>query len=735
MSTRLLIISNRLPFSLKIKDKKIEFKESAGGLVTGISSYLESMKSSSFTTMEHIWIGWPGVAVDQKLEDKIEKKLSSDLNAYPVFLAEECMENFYHGFCNDTIWPLFHCFPTYVSYNEEYWASYKQVNNSFFETVKKLLKPGDIVWIHDYHLMLLPKLIREYMPDVLIGFFLHIPFPPYEIYRLLPKEWGAQILEGLLGCDLIGFHTNDYTQDYLRCVLRILGHEHDIGNIMVNDRVVRVDTFPMGIHFDKYLKTAESVEVHDISRELKGSLGETKVIVSVDRLDYTKGIKNRLEGYELFLEKNTEWHKKVILLLVVVPSRIGVKSYQRMKHTIDELVGRINGKFGDVAWTPIRYQYKYLPIDQLTAIYTTGDIALVTPLRDGMNLVAKEYLASRWDKTGVLILSEMAGAAKELGEAIIINPNHKKEIADALCTALEMPPEEQIARNTIMQERLKNYNVIRWADDFIQTLQTMSKHRREREAKLLTVDARVQLINKFREATSKLIFLDYDGTLVPFYKSPEEAKPDSELINLLGSFSESPNTKIVLISGRRRDFLQKWFGILNIEMVAEHGIWIKEHDGDWKLLKQLNVEWKDKLLPYFKRYVDRVPGSFIEEKEYSIAWHYRKADTELSSIRTKEFVDELITITSNTDLKIVQGNKVVEVRNYGVDKGSAASYFISNNKYDFILAIGDDETDEDLFKALPQDAVSIKVGISASYAKFNLKNHLDVRGLIKGMIK
>ncbi len=732
---RLLVISNRLPYTLKIKDKKVDFKESAGGLVTGISSYLESMKSSSFTTMEHIWVGWPGSAVDQKYEERVKEKLSSELHAYPVFFPAEAMDKFYHGFCNDTIWPLFHCFPSYVSYDEEYWKSYKQVNESFFETVKKLLKPGDVVWVHDYHLMLLPKLIREHMPEALIGFFLHIPFPPYEIFRLLPKEWGVQILEGLLGCDMVGFHTNDYTQDYLRCVLRMLGYENDIGNVITGDRVVRVDTFPMGIHFDKYLKTAESGETRRISEELKGSLGGTKVVISVDRLDYTKGIKNRLEGYEMFLEKNPEWHKKVTLLLVVVPSRIGVKSYQRMKYNIDELVGRINGKFGDVAWTPIRYQYKHLPLDHVSAVYLTGDVSLVTPLRDGMNLVAKEYVASRADKTGVLILSDMAGAAKEMGEAIIINPNHKKEIADALLSALTMPPEEQVRRNSIMQERLRSYNVIRWVEDFVQTLQRMNNRRNEMEAKLLTGQAKTQVINGFKGADSKLVFLDYDGTLVPFYGSPGEAKPDEELTDLLKTFSAVPGTRLVLISGRKKEFLQKWFGMLKVDMVAEHGVWIKESGAEWQLIKPLTVDWKEKLRPYFERYVGRVPGSFIEDKEYSIAWHYRLADTELSSMRAKEFMDELMTITSNIGLKVVQGNKVVEVRNYGVDKGSAAARFLSKNKYDFIMGIGDDATDEDLFKALPQEAVSIRVGILPSYAKYNLKNPKDVRGFLKELVK
>ena len=732
---RLLVVSNRLPITVVKEGGNLTFQKSAGGLVSGLSAYLGSLKDSSFTTSEYMWIGWPGITVEDKKKEEVELKALTDFHAYPVFLSEEVMENFYHGFCNKTIWPLFHYFPSFAVYDDAYWNHYKHVNETFCNTVMKIIKPDDVVWIHDYHLMLLPKLLREKMPDIPIGFFLHIPFPAFEIFQLLPMKWRSEILQGLLGADLIGFHTFDYTQCFLRCVLRILGHEHNMGEILAGYHLAKADTFPMGIDFGRFYSAVSSPEVQAEKETLKKNLSDFKVILSVDRLDYTKGIINRLQGYEIFLEKNQQWHRKVILLLIVVPSRIGVESYQQMKNKLDELVGKINGRFGSVDWTPILYQYRFLPFYPLVALYSISDVALITPLRDGMNLIAKEYIASRIGKTGVLILSEMAGASKELGEAIIINPNNREEISEALKMALEMPQEEQVKRNLIMQDRLERYNVVRWADDFINSLLSVKEKQKSFNARLLPYYMRERLINDFKKAERRLILLDYDGTLVPFAKHPQIAKPTEDLLKILKHLSEGSGTEVVLISGRDKNTLQDWFGMLNIKLVAEHGIWIKEKNANWFLIKPLKNDWKPQIIPILKTYVDRLPGSFVEEKDFSIAWHYRVADPELGFMRAKELMDDLINFTANIDVQILQGSKVIEIKGGGVNKGTAAMYFISKESFDFILAIGDDMTDEDLFRALPQTAYSIKVEIAPSYARFNLRNYAEVWKLIEGIIK
>ncbi len=728
---RLLVVSNRLPISAVEKEGRLRFQQSVGGLVSGLSAYLDSLKSSSFTSSEYIWVGWPGITINNKAKQKSAERALSELQAYPVFLSERVMEKFYHGFCNKTIWPLFHYFPSYAVYDPDYWTNYKDVNEIFCNAVMETIKPDDVVWIHDYHLMLLPKLLKEKMPDVPIGFFLHIPFPSYEIFRLLPKNWRIDILNGILGADLIGFHTHDYTQYFLSCVLRILGYEHDLGKMVIGERIVKVDTFPMGIDFRRFYGAANSPEIQKDRNRLKEMFADSKVILSIDRLDYTKGIINRLQSFELFLEKNPQWHRKVNLILVVVPSRIGVEHYEQMKNRIDELVGRINGQFSSIGWTPIWYKYKFLSFHPLVALYTVSDIALITPLRDGMNLIAKEYIATRTDKTGVLILSEMAGASKELGEAITINPNNIEEIVEAIKEALEMPQGEQIRRNQVMQNRLQNYDVIRWAEDFIQRLLSIRKEQERFNVKLLNASIKKQIIKDFTQSKRRLIFLDYDGTLVPLAKHPEMARPDGEVLKLLRCIAQKPETDIVLMSERNKNTLQNWFGILNIGLVAENGVWIKERNGDWQLIKPLTAEWMSQLLPILKMYEDRLPGSFVEEREFSIVWHYRSSDPELASVRVKELIDDLIHFTANIDVQILQGSKVVEIRNAGVNKATAGMYFLSRGNFDFILAVGDDWTDEDLFRILPQTAYSIKIGIAPSYAKFNLRNYIEVRKSIE----
>lgn len=733
---RLLVVSNRLPVTIVKDGDKLTFHESSGGLVSGLSAYLDSLRGSSFTKSEYIWVGWPGISVEQKTDgerDELSERIFSELNACPVFLTEKNMEKFYQGFCNKTIWPLFHYFPSHVVYDEAYWLHYQCVNEIFCDAVMKVVKPGDTIWIHDYHLMLLPKLLREKMPEAQIGFFLHIPFPSFEVYRLLPVKWRKEILEGLLGSDIIGFHTFEYTQYFLRCIVRILGYENYMGEIFLSDRVVKAETFPMGIDFQKFHTAAGCPEVQKEKKQLTKILSDFKVILSVDRLDYTKAIINRLQAYEIFLKKNPQWHRKVILVLAVVPSRIGVEHYRQVKKQIDEFVGKVNGRFGSIDWTPILYQYKFISFHSLVALYAVSDVALITPVRDGMNLIAKEYIASKIDKTGVLILSEMAGASKELNEAIIINPNNIQEIADALKDAMEMPEDKQVERNEVMQNRIRRYDVIRWADDFIQGLFSVKDRQEKFKSRLLDVSLRRQLIENFKKASKRLIFLDYDGTLASFVKHYQSAEPSKDLLKVLHRLSENPANHLILISGRDKGTLENWFSTVNMTLVAEHGAWMKEKNKHWYLAKPLNNDWKSKIRSILEVYADRLPGAVIEEKEFSLVWHYRAADSEHAFLRAKELTEYLVNFTANMDIQVLQGGKVVEVRCAGVNKGTAGSLFLSKDNYDFILAMGDDSTDEDIFKILPKTAYSIRIGMVQSYARFNFYNHMEAKKLLEDM--
>ncbi len=727
---RLLIVSNRLPVTV-VNEGTLRLQESVGGMATGLKAYLDSANAvSKFDKFDSIWVGWPGATVKGQRRGQLKSALISEFKAYPVFLSETAMEKFYHGFCNRTIWPLFHYFPSYAIYEEDYWNNYELVNEEFCKEILNIIEPNDLVWIHDYHLMLLPKMLRDKAPEAAIGFFLHIPFPSYEIFRLLPSRWRKAILEGMLGADLIGFHTHDYTQYFARCVLRIAGQEHNMGRIKVGNRLVKIDTFPMGINFDKFHSAANSPEVAREIEEIRRTLPACKVVLSVDRLDYTKGILNRLKGYEAFLSRFPNWHGKVTLVAIVVPSRVKVEHYQQMKRQIDELVGKINGRFGSVNWTPILYSYKYLPFEQLIALYKASDIALITPLRDGMNLIAKEYIAAKTDGTGVLILSEMAGASKAMGEAIIINPSNVEEIADAIGIALKMPEEEQIKRNEILRARIKSSDVVQWAEDFITETLEVKKEQERLSAKTIDLSRCDDLKENYRRAKKRLLLLDYDGTLVPFSNDPKIASPGKKLLETLKALSEDSRNEVVLISGRDKALLQKWFGKLNLSLMAEHGAWIKKKKDGWYMSKPLSSSWKPMVLPIMKRYAERLPGAFVEEKEYSLVWHYRSADPEVAAVKVSEIVDDLVNFTAKIDVQVLQGNKIVEVRNAGINKGVALMSWMSENSFEFILAVGDDSTDEDMFRVLPETAYSIKVGNSESCARFRLKNQNSVLDLL-----
>ena len=733
VSRRTIIVSNRLPFTVSHVDGQWLFADSVGGLATGLQSFLHSNGGSSNGNSEYIWVGWPGNTVTDEFKEQIKSRSIVEHHSFPVFLSEEDVNKFYHGFCNKTLWPLFHYFPSHAEYNHEFWSHYIDVNKAFCDSLIELIRDDDNIWIHDYHLMLLPQMLRDRLPSLRIGFFLHIPFPNFEIFRLLPQLWRREVLKGLLGADLIGFHTFDYMQDFIRCVQRILGYESNMGRLLVGERMVQVETFPMGIDFNKFNEVADNAEVQNERQELKKSLGEIKVILSVDRLDYSKGILNRLLGFETFLTVHSQWREKVTLLVVLVPSRIGVDHYETMKKNIEELVGNINGKFGTISWTPIIYQYKALPFSKLVAMYGMSHVALVTPLRDGMNLIAKEYIASRRDETGVLILSEMAGAAKELGESIIINPNNREEIAESLKEALEMPEEEQRRRNQIMQRRLKRYDVKRWAKDFLGELAAVRQTDEVFFGKLLDTKTKNNLMDRYTNSTKRLILLDYDGTLVGFSKKPMQARPGEELRTLLMDLHGDSLNDVVIISGRRKDNLEEWFGSYPITLIAEHGAWIKLPNADWTLIKHLVNDWKPKVLPLLELYSDRVPGSFIEEKDYSVAWHYRMADNEHARLAVQEMTDDLITFTANIDVQVLQGNKVIEIRNGGVSKGTATLYLLAKSEYDFILALGDDWTDEDMFSALGDDAFSIHVGPNRSRARFVIRNTKEVIRLLEDL--
>ena len=724
--SRLLIVSNRLPVTIQKKKENLYFNQSVGGLATGLGSFYKSFNSK--------WVGWCGIAserINVEEKNKIKTKLEEEFSSHPVFLSKKNIELYYGEFCNKTLWPLLHGFTQYVTYDRDSWKNYEKVNEVFANGVLEIAKPEDIVWIHDYHLMLLPRILREERPDMAIGFFLHTPFPSSDIFRLLP--WREQILYGLLEADLLGFHTYSYVQNFLMTIRRLLSLNHTLGKIIVSDHIAKVDSFPIGIDYKRFADAKTKPKVQASIKNLSKKMEKTRRILSIDRLDYTKGVLHRLKGFDLFLKNYPEYKEKVTLMLVAVPSRTKVKHYQSLKKNVDELIGKINGEHGTLGWTPIHYIYRSLPFHSLLALYTISDVAVITPLRDGMNLIAKEYTATKTDGKGVLILSEMAGAVEELREAIIVNPNSIDEIAEALKEALSMPEDEQIRRNRIMQERLSTYDIKVWANDFVNSLLQVKKEQKELSAKEVGKEVKVKIINEYAKSENRLIFLDYDGTLVPFAATPKAAKPDAELQNLLISLAQDAKNEVVIISGRNKEALGEFFENTNIGLVAEHGAWIRDNRDRWTTTGDFNIEWKEIVRPILERFKRRTPGALVEEKDFSLVWHYRKADPELSSVRVAELKDMLYFLTANLKVEVAEGNKIVEVKNAGINKGRAAMNWISKKKWDFMLAAGDDATDEDLFRELPDFAYSIKVGFAPSKAKFQFKSQIEVRSLLKNL--
>ncbi|MDR1489567.1 MAG: bifunctional alpha,alpha-trehalose-phosphate synthase (UDP-forming)/trehalose-phosphatase [Desulfovibrio sp.] len=717
-----VIISNRLPVSLVGEGDEFTLERSSGGVATGLDS-LE-------TATEKHWLGWPGVCVR---EAPAQARISAELKKqrlYPVWLSPEQMQDYYEGYCNSILWPLSHYFFSYIEYKEAYWEAYREVNGLFCREALKIIEPGDLVWIHDYHLMLLPGLIREQMPEVCIGYFHHIPFPSYELFRCLPER--GEILRGLLGADVAGFHVHDYMRHFISSVYRVLNLDCRLDEVRLHNRVTRVEAFPMGINYSLYNEGPAGPEAAAFAEEVRKLVGECKIILSVDRLDYSKGILFRLESYAAFLDNNPEYKGRVTLIMIVVPSRYGVEKYAALKDGIDQMIGAINGAHSRVDWTPVHYFYRSFPFPELTALYHMADIALVTPLRDGMNLVAKEYLAAKGNRPGVIILSEMAGASVELSDALIVNPMDTKRMEKALLEALTMPEEEQLYALRGMQRTVSRHNVDKWADDFFAELREAKARNDAMREKLLEKDKILHLLDAYRLAEKRLLLLDYDGTLVPLAKRPAMAYPRPPLPEILAALVADPGNKVVVCSGRDRETLEKWLGPLHVDISAEHGAFFREN-GVWGRMLEASP-WDEEILNIMGKIADKTPRSMVERKTTALVWHYREVDPWLSDLRVTQLINALITPCTRLGLQIMQGNKIVEVKQAGFNKGTEVKRLLAKDAYDFYLAMGDDATDQDMFAALPPEAVTINVGFFSDAAMFYLPDQEQTLALLAAFV-
>src|SRR3954447_557595 len=725
---RVLIVANRLPVTVRATDTGVEVQKSTGGLATGLLRPHEQSGG--------LWIGWSGASDELSSEQRaqLDEQLAG-MRLVGVPLTQDQVTRYYEGFSNGVLWPLFHYLVDQIPLHVRDWEPYVEVNELFAEYAAQHYQPGDLIWVHDYQLLLVPELLRKRLPDARIGFFLHIPFPSEELFRTLPER--GRLLGGLLGADLVGFHTPAYLRHFAASLTQLLGLTVDIDRVQLSDREVRLGVFPMGIDAESFGALARDPATIAEAENLRGA-DDLKLLVGVDRLDYTKGIPRHLLAFERMLQTHPELREHVRLVQVAVPSRTGVEAYQEFRSLVEGLVGRINGAFGTPRWVPVHYIYRGLSEPELVALYRAADVMLVTPLRDGMNLVAKEFVASRIDGDGVLILSEFAGASWELPEAIQVNPYDVEASAESYYRALTMAEEERRARLAPLRARVEAYDVHRWAASFLEQLETITHPGTiARRAPGSGAAAREELTARLQDAGSLLVLLDYDGTLVPYTATPELARPDRSLVELLSAIASRPNTELHVVSGRAREALEHWLGMLPIALHAEHGFWSRAvGQREWIPAGELGPAWREPALRILREITARTPGSLTEEKSVALAWHYRMADQESGARRANELRLHLAQMLSNQPVEILAGHKVIEIRPYGIHKGRIVPPIPPERLPSVvILAVGDDRTDEDLFTVLPPEAITIKVGPGATHARFRLDGVPAVRTFLSSLVQ
>ncbi|HEY3121814.1 MAG TPA: bifunctional alpha,alpha-trehalose-phosphate synthase (UDP-forming)/trehalose-phosphatase [Vicinamibacteria bacterium] len=730
VTERLVVVSNRLPLTLRKTRDGWRADRSTGGLVTAVEPVLKRTGG--------LWIGWPGDAPAERDpgRDELLAEWKRREGCVAVDLPPEVSGDFYEGYANRALWPLFHHFPTSVRFKARGWEAYVEANTRFRDTLVAELRDGDVVWIHDYQLMLLPWLLRETAPAARIGFFLHIPFPASEVFRILPHR--EEVLRGLLGADFVAFQTHADLQHFRASLRRILGFDSRMDRVELGNRVVRLEALPIGIAPDEFGGLLEKDKATQRAlAEYRKRFGDRRVLLAIDRLDYTKGLPQRLRTYRRLLERTPELRGRVVLVQVAVPSREKIPQYENLRRRVSEMVGELNGQFGTPDWTPIVYIHRGIPRSDLVALYALAAVGWVTPLRDGMNLVAKEYVACQRGGDGALVLSEFAGAAAEMGEAFLVNPYDEDRTAEILARVLTLPPEERRERMAALYRRVRRNNVFAWGERFLEGVrQAAAESTRMAPDTEHTLD---EALPPFRAARSRLLLLDYDGTLVPYAKTPREAVPPAELLALLGRLAALPRTRVVLVSGRPRVDLDGWFAkVPGLWLVAEHGALVRPPGGAaWEAMHPSgSTTWKASVQPVLEHFADRTPGSFIEEKEYCLVWHYRMSDPDVGEWLANELVSILDRMLADTEQRVVRGHKTVEVRPAWATKGNILGRVERDAPApDFRLAMGDDRTDEDLFELMPPNSWTVRVGGGPSRARFHLKGPAEVCAFLARLIE
>jgi trehalose 6-phosphate synthase/phosphatase len=726
---RIIVVSNRLPLTLKKTEQGWDTVRSSGGLASAMNPLLAKTGGE--------WIGWAGDTggEDRQKRQAILSEWARTDHCFAVELPKDVAAGFYEGYANQTLWPVFHNFPSLLKFDARHWESYVEANRIFCDAVVNRYRPGDLIWVHDYHLMLLPQMLRERLPDAAVGFFLHIPFPSSEIFPVLPRR--EELLEGLLGADLLAFQTHAHLQQFRATLLRVLGIESKIAEVALGSRPVRLEALPIGIAPEEYTGLLDSATTGKQNADWAQRYRGRKVLLAVDRLDYTKGVRERLRAYAHLLRTTPELREKIVLIQIAVPTREGIDTYQELRTDVNRLVGEINGQLGTPDWIPVVYINRSIERGELVGLYKLADVVWVGSLRDGMNLVAKEYVACKPRGDGVLVLSEFAGAAAEMGEALLINPYDEERTAATVSRALAMEDQERNLRMMALHHRVVGNDVFHWGKRFLASLEDAVSSRGryiDTQPKKLQPG---EIRDAYLRASRRLLVLDYDGTLVPFAKRPEQAVPPQALLDLLTALASDPKNRLALISGRSAESLDRWFGkVPRLSLAAEHGAELKRPSAStWEPLRpQAATDWKPTVMPILEHFVDRTPGSFVEEKKYALVWHYRMAEPEFGEWLANELVSMLEAMLAETELRAFRGEKVIEVKPVWANKGEAIERLLRDFPApDFILAAGDGRTDEDLFERAPSDAWTVHIGPGSTRASFVVTDLRVLRGVMESL--
>ncbi|CAH0492390.1 unnamed protein product [Peronospora farinosa] len=684
---RVLLVTRTLPFWLVSEDAqsqwRAEFPEHAS--LNGAMEIFQSLHES----YDCVWIGSVHGEIEPSEQNTLKEQLLQDRKYYPVFLDERRERLYYQGFCKTVMWPLFHsCPPTtddQITQHEmmedgqeddhsmeKMWQAYVAANQAFADAIQEVYEEGDLVWIQGYHLTLVPQMVQNLFPNnnVCMGFFMHIPFPSAELYRILNNR--EEILTGILGADLIGFQTYDYARHFQSACVRLLGLESSHEGVDLNGHFARVTIFPVGIDANKYAAMVQSDAVQKQMTQLTSQFSGKKVILGVDQLDQTKGLVHKLLAVEELFTQKPDLAKKVVFLQIVT----GPPVYESaLESQVESLVSRINSKLQDVGTEgPVQYLNKDIAVEALLALYALADALVITPVRDGMNTIPFGYIVCReaTNKHARVILSEFAGCAQSLGKARLANPWNTEELSRALLESLQ-DNDEVMRAHEHMFSYVSSFTSRHWADKFLEQLHEC------REENAVSVSGRElsrrDMTSAYSRSSRRLIFINYEGVLAVEASIPELAYPPQELIWQLSMLTSDPRNTVVLVSARSMSVCEQWFAELsgNLVLAAEYGVyvkWIGDNEGWHCLVPNMDMSWWEHILPLLEYYTERTPGAYIERKDSSIAWHYRDCDLDHGLWQASELLVSLREITRSLPVSLYPGNRYLEVRPEKVSKAT-----------------------------------------------------------------